>query len=732
VSGIVDKLLDAQTGLHAAADAAPASSSSDAPAPPSAEVLAEETAFLRHLCQQGLLKRLGKRVIDPSFSVRTMAVGVLRNISLVHGPFCQMIYKSDCLLPLLSSFRDAQQYLLRLPESSAGEAAAVPLEAPAASSSDVNSGSSGSATIQAGAKISRGDLQAFLLQVAELLCNLIEECPPATETLTAHKFATLALPLLKLPEVARELAHSVGMLLCTLTENNAECADNILNHASSCRLLAEVLRTTEPATAKLRAIAACIMWNCHKIPTSTAATLTTILPVLRTLLNFDALAALRDLAPLVKEWHARKSAYLEDRRGRTGTSGIIDDHDGEFGGSPVHADDGHHHDDDDDDDDEIDDEAPSSRDIAAGDDHAASSGLPGEEEEDGDPVILGETSILEEIQGLSQSKRRSAEPFRAIDTQVKTGLRIWMWQIEATQVALEVLTNVVSGDCYETEDANWEEQADEEGLHDSGLAGAGDERLHAGVPRFVIEEILSVGILSGSLQALCQFPAPDTLNTAMEATKEPRIGRLFEVLQARALTLLANLFLALDLPDLGEPKKYWDFLCQLCGTAFSLRSLPVLPPITNSMWALLRKSQQEQTAFRLTQEQCKGILNLCNFKLSAAVRMNAAGILGIIGQHAEFAGILPTIASALFTGLVDEDPLVVVEAANSIFDLFAEPDHNELCQRLGMPKRLNQLLNTTLPQHIRAAREARDRELFDRLDEVRINLRRFLEYKKNQ
>ena len=134
----------------------------------------------------------------------------------------------------------------------------------------------------------------------------------------------------------------------------------------------------------------------------------------------------------------------------------------------------------------------------------------------------------------------------------------------------------------------------------------------------------------------------------------------------------------------------------------------------------------------MTPEQARGIFGLTTFRLSSDVRIHTIGIIGILGQQPDYSGLIPTIASALFAALDDSEPLVVAESLNSIFDVFAEPDHNVLCERLGMGRRLNQVLEKTLPAAMQEAKNDRDRELFERLDEVRINLRRFLQYKKVQ
>ena len=564
-------------------------------------------------------------------------------------------------------------------------------------------------TIAPSAKMSRPDLVGFLLQATELLFNLVERCDLAASALTDAKMVVLLIHYLDPTHGSLELAEAVGMLLCLITDDNPQCAQQVLSHPPSCAALSRFLAVRSPDSAKINAVAACVIWNCHRAPATTECTLKAIFPTLCHRLSFNAPAELQALAPLIKAWHARRQDYLNDP--------------GYDRGAP--RDDGDERRDDHDDGGDA-----SGHDGATSPSSASEPNLDAEPDDDGDPVIVGEESILETQQGIHASQRPSAIEFRRIDAELKQQFRRWLSTMQATQLALEVLTNLTSGDCYDEagNSGGWD---DREGNSDDD-EGVDHSSLTAGVPSFVRDLIVQSSLVGSKLQALCHFPEQAILEGALKATNEPRISSLFETVQARALSLLANLFLALDFQDLGEPKKYWDFLCRLCGLASQRRSVAALAPTTNALWALLRKSHQLQEKFIMSPDQARGIFGLTAFKLSEEVRMHTVGILGILGQQSDYAGLLPTVASALLAALEDPHPLVMAEAANSIFDVFAEPDHNAVCEKLGMGRRLNVALQKNLAAALSEARESGDRELFERLDEVRINMRRFLQYKKNQ
>ena len=81
--------------------------------------------------------------------------------------------------------------------------------------------------------------------------------------------------------------------------------------------------------------------------------------------------------------------------------------------------------------------------------------------------------------------------------------------------------------------------------------------------------------------------------------------------------------------------------------------------------------------------------------------------------------------------VLNASPWVLAEALNAVFDLFAEPESNEVVVALGlMPK-----LEALVPK-IKAALKTRRAEMgpdtVGRLKEAKLNLTRFIEYKRPQ
>jgi hypothetical protein len=74
---------------------------------------------------------------------------------------------------------------------------------------------------------------------------------------------------------------------------------------------------------------------------------------------------------------------------------------------------------------------------------------------------------------------------------------------------------------------------------------------------------------------------------------------------------------------------------------------------------------------------------------------------------------------------------VVAEALNSLFDAFAEPEVNGACRAVSLLPRLVAFL-PALKTRLRDGRRDFPRDLYGRLDEARINLARFIKYKRGQ
>jgi hypothetical protein len=135
--------------------------------------------------------------------------------------------------------------------------------------------------------------------------------------------------------------------------------------------------------------------------------------------------------------------------------------------------------------------------------------------------------------------------------------------------------------------------------------------------------------------------------------------------------------------------------CELCSQSLSI--LDILEPVTSAMWTFLRKFSKGFT-FAPTPQQFQGLFFVARNSPSEEVRANCVGMLGIMGQQPQFHPVLQELGSILLQCLGDPSFLVVAEALNSIFDVFAEPPVNEVVKQLDMMNKLNTCYQSWKPK----------------------------------
>lgn len=139
----------------------------------------------------------------------------------------------------------------------------------------------------------------------------------------------------------------------------------------------------------------------------------------------------------------------------------------------------------------------------------------------------------------------------------------------------------------------------------------------------------------------------------------------------------------------------WNFLCSLCVPT---ASVDLLETVLAAMWTLLRICGNPIT-FLPSPQQLELLSQITKMGATGEIKMSGAAIFGIIGQHPLAASVIGVNSltflthnkdiGALLTGcLGDTSYEVVAEALNSIFDVFAEPNYNQVVVQLGMMQKL--------------------------------------------
>jgi len=205
----------------------------------------------------------------------------------------------------------------------------------------------------------------------------------------------------------------------------------------------------------------------------------------------------------------------------------------------------------------------------------------------------------------------------------------------------------------------------------------------------------------------------------------------FSLEQSRALSCLNNILLCFPVQALGDITGLWTAMFGLCGQAFTVTpNLPISTTslseiqtlVTTILYSILRKSNtvvpeiwQVETLFKLLSHD------------DQEIRTNIIGLLGCIAKTPLAPTFIFEIGVALMKGLEDPSGWVVTEALDVIFSVF-DDNFDETVAKLQILEKVKQS-ELYLVQKIKEAKGV-DELLLDRLDEARINIPQFLEYKK--
>jgi len=112
------------------------------------------------------------------------------------------------------------------------------------------------------------------------------------------------------------------------------------------------------------------------------------------------------------------------------------------------------------------------------------------------------------------------------------------------------------------------------------------------------------------------------------------------------------------------------------------------------------------------------------------IRTNVVGLLGCISKTPIVSHIIQDVGVALLKALEDPSGWVSTEAVDVIFSVF--DDHfDEIVVNLNMLEKLQQY-NVHITQKMKEGKGTINELLYDRLDEARINIPPFIQYKKSQ
>ncbi|KAE9135799.1 hypothetical protein PF010_g1950 [Phytophthora fragariae] len=323
-------------------------------------------------------------------------------------------------------------------------------------------------------------------------------------------------------------------------------------------------------------------------------------------------------------------------------------------------------------------------------------------------------------------------------TAAQLKVRAWRDDVHALTMAMELVAQLaVSGD--ENDDEEEWASDDEDAMEEYAASQMDTDAVSAnGSP------------VSKSLETSRVFPLCVTILQGLVSIPQlptKAIGKDFEKMRIRVCNAINNLLLSVSWEVLGEevvPQVFRN-LCALYGnlnreveaasatpTDFSLDSSAtndIEVAVTAAMLSALRRSTAENRQLAVSGEDAQLILNCAAQGRSPESRLNAIGMIGCVGKRCSSAAEKEAVGRALGSRLDDSSLEVVAETLNAIFDVYDDEQFDDTFRALNFLSALERT-SSALKAKLKAEQKQLDRALVAHVKETRLNLLRFIKYKK--
>uniref|UniRef100_A0A673FZ47 HEAT repeat-containing protein 3-like n=1 Tax=Sinocyclocheilus rhinocerous TaxID=307959 RepID=A0A673FZ47_9TELE len=311
--------------------------------------------------------------------------------------------------------------------------------------------------------------------------------------------------------------------------------------------------------------------------------------------------------------------------------------------------------------------------------------------------------------------------------------------LSAQQTSLEIIVNMCCSD--EPSDDEWEEMSssDESEVCADGMSDTNSSLFSPLCLSAELHTILLNHSIPQQILKKAEFPSAAALELCSKYPTWKCLLKKMHRVQCRALTCLHNILSSMDTESLDGASGLQAVAQHLSSLVFSsaeaLKDEEFLEAVTSALRSLLQIMATKNIPQCMTPHQ---LMIFCEAATSCelvSVRVNALAILGITGsslsKEKNTADTLQLIGSALLNIAVKDSNLVVCgEALDALFDVFADGDEAE---KAGKNMNLLSSLKALQPG-FRLRKEGRGKYSPDQLcvlDNIRINLKRFISYLEN-
>ncbi|KAG7393767.1 hypothetical protein PHYPSEUDO_004530 [Phytophthora pseudosyringae] len=356
---------------------------------------------------------------------------------------------------------------------------------------------------------------------------------------------------------------------------------------------------------------------------------------------------------------------------------------------------------------------------------------------------LSQKSLLED-ENVDDDTLTTAEEQTITAAQLK--VRTWRDSVHTLTLALELVAQLAaSGD--ENEDEEEWASDDEDAMEEYAASHMDTDRAIGAAGSLVSKSLETSRVFPlcvAILQGLVSIP-----QLSLKTIGKPSTARSkdFEKMRIRVCNAVNNLLLSVSWEVLGEEvvPQIFRNLCALYGhlnreaeaasatpTGFTLESSATNDlevAVTAAMLSALRRSTSENRQLAVAAEDAQLILKCAAQGRSAESRLNAIGMIGCVGKRCSSPAEKEAVGRALASRLDDSSLEVVAETLNAIFDVYDDEEFDDTFRALHLLSALERT-SSALKAKVKAEQKQLDRALVAHVKETRLNLLRFIKYKK--
>ncbi|OQS00575.1 HEAT repeat containing 3 [Thraustotheca clavata] len=316
-------------------------------------------------------------------------------------------------------------------------------------------------------------------------------------------------------------------------------------------------------------------------------------------------------------------------------------------------------------------------------------------------------------------------------------IKSWKENVHVLTLGLELISNMVASGDDDEDEEEWGSD-DEEGMEQAAQTLAQGQTFAANqsVPSqiFAAENILAH--VYGMLQSLVVIPPQ--IHADIGNILHLNFANLFSVedfaiIRERTCSCLANLLLAASRAELEATCNLTQVFQNLMTLYTNVQGVASDRDIASIIMAAVN-AVITRSAENLPLECSNDLLGLIvncaqNSNASVEARTGAIRVLGSLGQKPHSLGENKVLGTCMGQLLADTDLQVVCEVLNALFDIYSDETYDQVFFELNFLATLEHV-GAGMKAKIKSEAKSLDRDLIAHSKETRLNLLRFIKYKK--